>query len=316
VRSVIAPSYGDIFYSNCFQNGVLPIRLPLEQVEALAAQCATARRSRSTSSKTIVAPDGTSTPFAIDPLRREALLHGLDDIGLTLKDDALIRAWQAQDRLARPWAWPGQDPNRPETSMKPALDIRGDARRVIDVVKGGGIAIMPNDVGYAMCGASMDPLRRIYDTKRRGSHKRNAMAAISRRSASCTRSTPGRRRWSRAIVVDHGSAARRDRTFRAGHPLIRSLDEEGLRACTAVGTVGCCSTPARCTPRSAALSREEVVRCSAPRPTSAAPDRAFRVEDIPEELRRIADITIDYGLRRFHIYKALGHADATSARWK
>ena len=56
------------------------------------------------------------------------------------------------------------------------LDIPGDARRTIDVIKKGGIALVPNDTGYAMCGASMDPLKKIYDTKRRGSHKRNAMA--------------------------------------------------------------------------------------------------------------------------------------------
>jgi 3-isopropylmalate/(R)-2-methylmalate dehydratase small subunit len=112
VRAVIAPSYGDIFYSNCFQNGVLPIRLPLEQVEALAVQCAGgASLTVDLEQRAVTAPDGARIAFAIDPMRREALLHGLDDIGLTLKDDALIRAWQAQDRLARPWAWPGQDPN-------------------------------------------------------------------------------------------------------------------------------------------------------------------------------------------------------------
>ena len=107
VRAVIAPSYGDIFYSNCFQNGVLPIRLPLAQVEALASQCAGgAPLMVDLEKQTIVAPDGTPTQFAIDPLRKEALLHGLDDIGLTLKDDAAIRAWQARDRETRSWAWP------------------------------------------------------------------------------------------------------------------------------------------------------------------------------------------------------------------
>ena len=55
-------------------------------------------------------PDGEALPFAIDLLRREALLHGLDDIGLTLKDDGLIREWQAADRQHRPWAWPAPRP--------------------------------------------------------------------------------------------------------------------------------------------------------------------------------------------------------------
>lgn len=109
IRCVIAPSFGDIFFNNCFQNGVLPVRLPIAQVEVLAAQCASgASVTVDLQEKAITAPDGRVSSFDIDPLRREALLHGLDDIGLTLKDDALIRAWQQADRARRPWAWPVQ----------------------------------------------------------------------------------------------------------------------------------------------------------------------------------------------------------------
>lgn len=109
IRCVIAPSFGDIFFNNCFQNGVLPVRLPIAQVEALATQCAGgASVMVDLQEKAITAPDGRVSPFDIDPLRREALLHGLDDIGLTLKDDALIREWQQADRARRPWAWPVQ----------------------------------------------------------------------------------------------------------------------------------------------------------------------------------------------------------------
>jgi 3-isopropylmalate/(R)-2-methylmalate dehydratase small subunit len=107
VRCVIAPSFGDIFYSNCFQNGVLPIRLPASEVEALAAACADgAPLTVDLERRMLIAPSGAQTAFTIDPLRREALLHGLDDIGLTLRDEALIRAWQKADRAQRPWAWP------------------------------------------------------------------------------------------------------------------------------------------------------------------------------------------------------------------
>jgi len=106
VRCVIAPSYGDIFFNNCFQNGVLPIRLPLQQVQALAAQCAHGEPvTVDLESATLHAPDGATIAFPIDAQRRVALLQGLDDIGLTLKDDAVIRAWQEQDRQRRPWAW-------------------------------------------------------------------------------------------------------------------------------------------------------------------------------------------------------------------
>jgi 3-isopropylmalate/(R)-2-methylmalate dehydratase small subunit len=107
VRCVIAPSYGDIFFSNCFQNGMLPIRLPAADIEALAQQCAQGTPMEvDLLQRQLTAPDGSVRPFAIDPLRREGLLHGLDDIGLTLKDDVQIRAWQQADRARRPWAWP------------------------------------------------------------------------------------------------------------------------------------------------------------------------------------------------------------------
>jgi 3-isopropylmalate/(R)-2-methylmalate dehydratase small subunit len=106
VRCVIAPSFGDIFFSNCFQNGVLPIRLPLQDVEALAVQCADgAALSVDLRACILTAPDGSTRSIDVEAPRRQALLAGLDDIGLTLQDDAGIRAWQARDRLARPWVW-------------------------------------------------------------------------------------------------------------------------------------------------------------------------------------------------------------------
>jgi len=107
IRCVIAPSFGDIFFSNCFQNGVLPIRLPAAEVEAFAAACAGgASMTVDLFERKLTAPNGIESGFTVDPLRREGLLHGLDDIGLTMKDDALIRAWQQADRARRPWAWP------------------------------------------------------------------------------------------------------------------------------------------------------------------------------------------------------------------
>ena len=107
LRCVIAPSFGDIFFSNCFQNGVLPIRLPAAEVDALASACAHGEPlSVDLERQTIRTAGGAETAFTVDPLRREGLLHGLDDIGLTLKDDSLIGAWQQADRLRRPWAWP------------------------------------------------------------------------------------------------------------------------------------------------------------------------------------------------------------------
>jgi len=107
LRCVIAASFGDIFYANGFQNGLLPIRLPDTVVSGLAAEAAggDAPMTVDLARQVVVAPSGVEHGFEIDLLRRTALLEGLDDIGLTLKDLAVIEAWQAADADARPWVW-------------------------------------------------------------------------------------------------------------------------------------------------------------------------------------------------------------------
>lgn len=106
IRAVIAPSYGDIFFSNCLQNGVLAIRLAPDRIQSLAVSCVDgAPLTVDLQAQTIRTADGVVQPFDIDPTRREALLSGLDAIGMTLRDDAVIRAWQERDRVDRAWAW-------------------------------------------------------------------------------------------------------------------------------------------------------------------------------------------------------------------
>jgi 3-isopropylmalate dehydrogenase len=107
-RCIIAPSFGDIFYWNCFQNGVLPIRLPEDHVKELAAEVEAAEQSLVTvdlESQAITTPSGRKITFTTDPERRDALLEGLDEIGMTLKLDAQIRAHQRRDRESRPWIY-------------------------------------------------------------------------------------------------------------------------------------------------------------------------------------------------------------------
>jgi 3-isopropylmalate/(R)-2-methylmalate dehydratase small subunit len=106
IRCVIAESFGDIFFSNCFQNGVLPILLPRVSVQMLMAS------ARDGSPLTVDLkegnvrlPDASAIAFEVDPMRREAMLEGLDDIRATLKRESAITAWQSQDRAARPWVW-------------------------------------------------------------------------------------------------------------------------------------------------------------------------------------------------------------------
>lgn len=107
LRCVIAESFGDIFFNNCFQNGMLPVVLPADAVRRLAEQCAggNARVTVDLRRQVVVSPRGEEIPFSIDAMRRDALLEGLDDIGLTLKHEHAIAAFHADDHVARPWVW-------------------------------------------------------------------------------------------------------------------------------------------------------------------------------------------------------------------
>jgi len=109
-RVVIAPSFGDIFHDNCFQNGVLPVRLPEAEVRRLAELAWREPRAEQTfrvdlQAQTVTAPDGAQLAFEVDPFRRDALLRGLDDLGMTLTRVADIDAFQDRDRQRRPWIW-------------------------------------------------------------------------------------------------------------------------------------------------------------------------------------------------------------------
>jgi 3-isopropylmalate/(R)-2-methylmalate dehydratase small subunit len=111
IRVVVAPSFGDIFFNNCFQNGVLPIVLDTARIEALAARVQQdPQRHRLTvdlvRSRLHFAGDDTAAiDFTVDPNRRDALLTGLDEIGATLQRDPEITAFQARDQGLRPWVY-------------------------------------------------------------------------------------------------------------------------------------------------------------------------------------------------------------------
>jgi 3-isopropylmalate/(R)-2-methylmalate dehydratase small subunit len=106
IRCVIAPSFGDIFYNNCFKNGMLPIQLPKEQVELLmddASRGANAVVSIDLEKQEITGPDGGTIHFEIDPFRKHCLLNGLDDIGQTLEKTGSIDAYEAKQKHTQPW---------------------------------------------------------------------------------------------------------------------------------------------------------------------------------------------------------------------
>ena len=99
IRCVVAPSFADIFYNNCFKNGILPIVLPQEDVDKLmddAKRGANATVSIDLESQTIKGPDGLEISFEVDAFRKQCLLEGLDDIGLTLQKAATIDDYEAR----------------------------------------------------------------------------------------------------------------------------------------------------------------------------------------------------------------------------
>jgi 3-isopropylmalate/(R)-2-methylmalate dehydratase small subunit len=106
IRCVIAESFGDIFYGNSFQNGMLPVRLGHDDIRTLMAQVADGSPvTVDLEQSQVVFPDGSRRGFAIDAMKRASLIDGLDDVSRTLRKLGTIEAWQARDRAARPWIW-------------------------------------------------------------------------------------------------------------------------------------------------------------------------------------------------------------------
>jgi len=107
IKVVVSTSFADIFFNNCFKNGMLPIVLPQEQVDLLmrdAEKGANARVEVNLEEQTIISSDGDVIKFDIDPFRKHCLLNGLDDIGLTLEKAASIDSFEAKTGAERPWA--------------------------------------------------------------------------------------------------------------------------------------------------------------------------------------------------------------------
>ena len=106
IRCVIATSFADIFYNNCFKNGILPIVLSADQVAVLmddAQKGANARITVDLEAQTVTSSDGHSFRFEVDPFRKHCLLNGLDDIDLTLEKSAAIDAFEKTAATQRPW---------------------------------------------------------------------------------------------------------------------------------------------------------------------------------------------------------------------
>ena len=113
IRCVIAPSFADIFFNNCFKNGILPVVLPHAAVEGLLRQAEAGANATFTvdlEQQQVTTPDGSRHRFEVDVFRKQCLLNGLDDIGLTEQRRAEIESFEALNRASQPWLWTSRVP--------------------------------------------------------------------------------------------------------------------------------------------------------------------------------------------------------------
>ncbi len=108
LRCIIAPSFGDIFYNNCFKNGILPLQLKQEEVDELMAAATNGQQILINLAEQKVVCGNTVFEFEIDSFRKHCLLNGLDDIGLTLEKESFISSFEAKNKTDKPWLWDQQ----------------------------------------------------------------------------------------------------------------------------------------------------------------------------------------------------------------
>jgi tRNA A37 threonylcarbamoyladenosine synthetase subunit TsaC/SUA5/YrdC len=184
------------------------------------------------------------------------------------------------------------------------FDVAGDAERAFAVLKRGGTAIVPHSIGYAALGGSAAALRRIFEAKRRGPAKRNAMVANLAIQGEVQRCTPRGRDIMRAIVEDYDLPLGCVAPCRLDHPMLAGLDAETLAASTRDGNVAMLLNAGRFHAALTRLSHDALFPLFGSSANLSLSGTKFRIEDIEPEIIAIADIVIDHGLQAFHFYRA------------
>lgn len=182
-------------------------------------------------------------------------------------------------------------------------DIAADARRAFDVIKGGGACIFPVDVGYTFVGGSHEALMRIFRAKGRGTHKRNAMVGDLAIHDEIHLLDARGREMVRTITVGYDLPLGVIAPFRADHPLIRRLHPESLAGSTDGGTLAMLVNAGPFHAEMCRLSRAEVHPLFGSSANLTGSGTKFRVQDIQPELIAVADHIVDYGLRKYHLYR-------------
>jgi tRNA A37 threonylcarbamoyladenosine synthetase subunit TsaC/SUA5/YrdC len=183
------------------------------------------------------------------------------------------------------------------------LNIATDARKTFDTLKAGGIAIFPVDVGYTIAGGSQASLRRIFKTKGRAATKLNAMVGDMEIHRSLHVLDTRAREMVAALTEEYDLPLGVIAPFAPDHPLMRRLDPASLQGSSRGGTIAMLVNAGPLHAELCRLSRAEEFPIFGSSANLTNTGTKFRVEDIPQELKTIADSVVDYGLRKYHRYQ-------------
>ena len=183
------------------------------------------------------------------------------------------------------------------------LDIAGDARKTLDTLKAGGIAIFPVDVGYTIAGGSQAALQRIFRTKGRAATKLNAMVGDMAIHRSLHVLDTRGREMVAALTEEYDLPLGVIAPYVPDHPLVRRLDRDSLAGSSRGGTIAMLVNAGPLHAELCRLSREEGFPIFGSSANLTNTGTKFRVQDIPQELISIADSVVDYGLRKYHKYQ-------------
>lgn len=184
------------------------------------------------------------------------------------------------------------------------LDIAGDAARAFGVIAAGGIAILPNDVGYSLIGNTAPALRRIFDTKRRAPGKLNAMLGNDDMHRDLHVASSRARDIVTAITRDYDLPLGAIAPCRPGHPMLRRLDRDIYARSTANDTLLMLMNAGRFHAEITRLSWGAQLALFGSSANLSLTGTRFHPKDIEPEIKAIADIVIDYGLVKYHPWKA------------
>jgi tRNA A37 threonylcarbamoyladenosine synthetase subunit TsaC/SUA5/YrdC len=182
-------------------------------------------------------------------------------------------------------------------------DIIGDAQRIKDVIVGGGVAILQGDVGYGMLTATGKAARKSFEVKMRGRHKRHGMLGSREFRLEAQILNQTKQDMIDAITIDYDLPLGVIAPVRLDHPIIKSIDPETFRASSVDGTMAMLHNNGALSVEMARLSLDEGVAFLGSSANLTGTGVKFRVEDIQPEVLEQADLVVDYGLAKYHMYQ-------------